>query len=187
MQIELVFNDIIEKLKSEQRPQIKLSSEDHEYLNQALSAILKEANFKDPNLIKILCILDNTISLNTCYKANIIKLLNSCLPYEKEKDCEEVIVLTLGVARKHIIEALHKDAQRIPIDVLDVFKILLSAKSGEIREWTLRNIESLGMQSFYLKEDVINSRPGFLKLFNQHNQACMQIIELLEKRWSVFK
>lgn len=177
--IEEVFQEITKKLIKDIRPQLRLSEDQHIELNQKWN----ELSILDPELFKILCILDNTISLNKIYEANIIKTIKTALKGKLDSAKEEVIVLTLGITLKHITGAYHKDSRRVPIEVLELFKELLLLKSAEIREWTLRNIEALGSQSAYLKKEVLDSRPGLLQLFNEHNKACAQIIELLERRW----
>lgn len=184
MDINTRYLEILDKLKKDERPLLKLTSEELDFLNHSWSELFKAQEISHESLFKILCILDNTISLSTIFSQNILKTL---VLDSKNKDNEQIVVLTLGITRKHIIEAYHKESRRIPIEVLDTFKTLLHAKSGEIREWVLRNIESLGSQSAYLRKEVLESRPGLLQLFNKHNQACVQIIELLEKRWSAFK
>lgn len=184
MDIEKTYLLILDKLKKDQRPLLKLSNAEIDFLNHSWSELHINHKVEYDKLFKILCILDNTISLSTNFSANILKTLALDI---NDKKNEEIIVLTLGIARKHIIEAHHKDSKRIPIDALECYKGLLKAKSAEIREWTLRNIEGLGSQSAYLKKEVLDSRPGLLQLFNNHNQACVQIIELLEKRWGIIK
>ena len=176
MDIDKVFNEIIEKLKQDIRPHLPLTADDHQTLHESWSSINESQDFKQ--LFKILCILDNTNSLSLIHQQNITTtLLNS--------DDDEITVLTLGVARKHIIEAAHKNSNRVTIDFLEVLKQMLSTSSPETLEWTLRLIESLGSQSIILKEDVLKSKPGMLANFNSHKKASKQIIELLEKRWGV--
>lgn len=178
MNIEILFNEIIEKLNRDERPLIKLSEDDHNFLREKWRQIIEAKNYNE--LVKIMCLLDNTFSLSTIHQQNILETLSHC-------DNDEITILCLGVARKHIIEANHKNSNRVDIDTLDIFKKLLTHKNPEVKEWTLRNIESLGAQSLYLKNDVLSAKPSFLKLLNENHRACAQIIELLEKRWSYQK
>ncbi|EQC43767.1 hypothetical protein [Bacteriovorax sp. Seq25_V] len=174
MNIDNVFNEVIEKLKQDIRPHLHLTTEDHVVLKNQWSQINESQNFQE--LFKILCILDNTNSLNLIHQENISHTLKNC-------NDEEISVLTLGVARKHIIEASHKNSNRVSMDFLEVLKHMLKTNSSETLEWTLRLIESLGSQSIILKPDVLKAKPGMLASFNSHKKAAKQIIELLERRW----
>ena len=92
--------------------------------------------------------------------------------------------MALGVARKHIIEARHKDGYRMEMDFLEVLKETLDHEDYEVKEWSLRLIEGLGSQSLFFKEQVLSIKPK-LTLFNEHKKMVKEIIELLEKRWKV--
>lgn len=174
MNIEAVFNDIIADLQANKRPQIKLQQEDLEHLAKSWQEINQSEQWAD--LFKILCILDNTISLSPIFTTSILETLEKC------RD-SEILVLVLGAARKHIIDESHKRGERVQMNFLNGLKNLLQHKDPEVLEWTLRLIESLGGQAIILKSDVLAAKPGFMAVFNEHKKAAKQIIELLERKW----
>ena len=175
MDIDAVFNNIITELKDGKRPLVKLSEADLKHLSEKWSSINNTKNWDE--LFKILCILDNTTSLSSLFTEEINRTLT------ESKDAQ-TLVLVLGVARKHIIDESHKRGERIKMDFINVLKSFLGHDNPEVLEWTLRLIEGLGSQSIILKNDVLNAKPGFMAIFNEHKKAAKQIIELLEKRWT---
>lgn len=175
MNIEEKFNQIISDLQANKRPQIKLSDADLDSLATAWDKILENQEWNA--LFQILCILDNTITLSPKFFTQINKTLTQCPD-------EQTVVLTLGAARKHIIDECHKRGERVNMEFLNTLKSLLAHENAEVLEWTLRLIEALGSQSIILKEDVLASKPGFMAIFNEHKKAAKQIIELLEKKWT---
>jgi hypothetical protein len=175
MNIEEVFSQIITDLQANKRPLIKLTEQDLDTLASAWHDIIESKNWK--GLFKILCILDNTVTLSPKFFDQINTTLREC-------DDEEIMVLTLGAARKHIIDENHKRGERVKMEFIKTLKALLSHGSPEVLEWTLRLIEGLGSQSIILKEDVLAAKPGFMAIFNEHKKATKQIIELLEKKWT---
>ena len=127
-------------------------------------------------LKKILCILDN--SQNTTSELN--ELFFKTL---KEIKDHELIVYALAASQKHVIADGLKTGKMISIEYFEILKNLLLEKNPEVKEWTLRTIESMGPLSLRLKNEVLAAKPGLLKIFNQHQKASGQLIEFLEKEW----
>lgn len=174
LDINKIFNEIIESLKKGERPLLKFEENEIEEINSEFKNIVHQKKWSE--LFPILCILDNCQTLSDAFTEAINGVLANC-------DDQEILVLTLGVSRKHIIEFNHKKGNRVPFDFIKSLKEKLSHQDPEVLEWTLRLIESLGSQSIILKEDVLKNKPGIGAIFNQHKKASKQIIELLEKRW----
>lgn len=170
------YIQIIDKLKKHERPLIKLTQDLVEELKNEWAASLRQGNQERLKLIKILCILDNTQN----YAADFNDLF---LQTFKTITDHELIIYTLAASQKHIINQSFRSGDMIPHFYFEHLKILLKHKNPEVLEWTLRTVESLGPLSMRLKNEVRGIKPSFFKLFNAHQQACVQIIELLEKQW----
>ncbi len=170
------YIQIIEKLKKDQRPLVKLTPELLKELKAEWKDSLCQSIQDRPKLIKILCILDNTQN----YSAEFNDLFMETFQLITD---HELIIYVLAASQKHIINQSFRTGDMVPFFYFDYLKKLLKNKNPEVLEWTLRTIESLGPLSMRLKNEVRGVRPSFLKLFNTHQQACTQIIELLEKQW----
>lgn len=178
--LENLYQDTIEKLKNDIRPRIMLTPEMkaeivriwEESLNRGTDTI--ESNEK---LKQIFCVLDNahasTAEFNELFIRTLKVLKNS-----------DLIIYALGAARKHVIEHALKTGDMISYEFFETMKSLLENKNPEVKEWTLRTIETLGPMSLRLKEEVIKAKPGILSLLNKHQKASAQIIDLLESEWN---
>ena len=174
MNIEKKYQEVIELLKKGKRPLLPLSDKEREHLNNFWTQVNEEKQFT--RLLELLCILDNTKELDLRFKKNIYNSLKNC-------DDPEILVLILGVSRRQIIDATKRRSERLDFEFLEILKTLLSSKSLEVLEWSLRIIESIGTQSIILKDEIIKNKPSFIKSFNSHGKNAKQIIELLENRF----
>lgn len=169
-----LYQDTLLKLKSGQRPQIKLNAEMIEGLKlewqNALNTNASET------ITKILCILDNT--QNTTSELN--ELFFKTLKTMKDSD---LLVYTLSASQKHVIAEALKTGVMIPMEYFEILKNLLLSKNPEVKEWTLRTIETMGPLSLRLKKEVLNAKPGLMKLINSHQKKSAQLIEFLESEW----
>lgn len=174
-----IYLEAIEKLKLGQRPQIKLTPELLSELKTewelALSTSLNQAT-QNEVIKKILCILDN--SQNTTSELNelFIKTL-------KQIKDSELIVYSLAASQKHVIADGLKTGKMISQEYFEILKTLLLENNPEVKEWTLRTIESMGPLGLRLRNEVLNARPGAMKLFNKHQKASAQLIDYLENEW----
>lgn len=175
MDLNTEFEKVIEKLKKHERPLTKFTDEEFQQLNAIWTTLLEERKYEE--LPKLYCLLDNTQNFSNVFTQNIYQTF-------KLVQDSELIIFNLSAASKHIISFHHKKGERVPFELIEVLKGLLSHKDPEVLEWALRTIEQLGSQAIFLKDDIINSKPGILSLFDKHRKASKQIIEMLEKRWS---
>ena len=174
-----IYQETIEKLKNGQRPQIKLTLELIDELKRVWEKTLvkgQEQLKQIETIKKILCILDNTQNTSSEFNELFIKTLN-------EISDHQILIYTLSASQKHVIADGLKNGKMISMDYFLVLKELLLNKNPEIKEWTLRTIETMGPLSLRFKNEVLSVKPGFLKVFNQHQKNCFQLIEYLEKEW----
>lgn len=169
-----LYLDTILKLKQGQRPQIKLTPEMIAGLKEEWQKALN-TNANDV-ITKILCILDNT--QNTTSELN--ELFFKTLKTMKDSD---LLVYTLSASQKHVIADGLKSGVMIPMEYFEILKNLLLDKNPEVKEWTLRTIETMGPLSLRLRKEVLNAKPGFMKLINSHQKKSAQLIEFLENEW----
>ncbi len=169
-----IYLEIIEKLKIDQRPKIVLTTELMKELMTEWEQALASSN--NETIKKILCILDNSQTTTSELNELFFRTL-------KEIKDHEILVYTLSASQKHVIADSFKTGKMISFEYFEILKILLLDKNPEVKEWALRTIENLGPLSLRLKKEVLASKPGIIKLFNQHQKASSQIIEYLEKEW----
>jgi hypothetical protein len=177
-----IYADIIEKLRNEQRPRVMLTpdllAEIKLAWSEALTANLTEKH--NEKLKQIFCVLDNAATSTNEFNDLFIKSLN-------ELQNSELLIYCLAASRKHIIEHSFKSGNMISYEYFEALKKLLESKNPELKEWTLRTIETLGPMSLRLKQEVIKAKPTFLALLNKHQKASAQIIDYLEKEWKRIK
>jgi hypothetical protein len=176
MKVESLYQDVITKLKNNQRPLVVLTPEILEELQKKWQEALDKTNVDEQTITKILCILDNSQTLSSDFNHLFLATL------ERVKN-HQITIYVLGASQKHVIGHALKTGNMIPFEYFEKIKVLLKNEHPEVIEWTLRTIECMGPLSLRLKEEVRASKPHFLKLFNQHQKASRQIIELLEKQW----
>lgn len=169
-----IYQDTIEKLKMGHRPQVKLTPE----LVSGLKVEWEKAlnNGSSEVITKILCILDNTQNTTSELNEQFFKTLKTF------KD-HDLLVYTLSASQKHVVAEALRSGTMISMEFFDILKTLLLDKNPEVKEWTLRTIESMGPLSLRLKKEVLEARPGFMKLFNEHQKKSAQLIEFLENEW----
>ncbi|TDJ04610.1 MAG: hypothetical protein E2O68_07920 [Deltaproteobacteria bacterium] len=170
MDYQAKYQEIIEQLKNDIRPQVQLSGEDIAVLQQ------NWRNLDEEGLKKILCILDHSKSLHGEFAPLIIETLEG--DYSPE-----VLIFALGSSQRHIIAKCGIDGVRVPIEFVEALRKLLNHNDAEVLEWDLRIIEQIGSRGLILKEDVIRAKPSILGALNPHKKAARQIITMLEKRW----
>lgn len=174
-----IYQDTIEKLKNGQRPQIKLTPELLAELKlewEKALAMSTDKVMQNETLKKILCILDNSQTTTSELNELFIKTL-------KEIKDHELIVYALAASQKHVIADGLKTGTMISLEYFEVLKNLLLSKNPEVKEWTLRTIETMGPLSLRLKKEVLNAKPGLLKIFNKHQKASAQLVNYLESEW----
>jgi len=180
LSLENLFQDIIQKLKKDERPRIMLTPEIIQKIKTEWMDILADSKIDKNRLHQLLCILDNTHNLSTEFQELIIKTLT------KVKDSETTIY-TLAAAKKHIIEENLKNGVMIPQDLMNQLKELLKTPNPEVLEWALRTIDSLGPLGLRLQDEIKKSKPGIGAFFNKHKKNSLEIIDHLERQWNEFK
>lgn len=179
-ELEAIFKQVIEDLKTMKRPQLKLEESDAVFLasywEQSLSLIKNGTESAKEQLKMVLCVLDNTQSSFP----NFDKLFQDTF---NQIDDPDFIVFTLSAFQKQVMERMAKASERLNPEQLNTLKKILSHKSPEVLEWGLRTIEQLGSQALFFKQEILAAKPGMKSFFNQHLKASKQIIDMLEKRW----
>jgi hypothetical protein len=164
--IKTLYQNTLLKLKNDQRPQIKLTPE--------LILALKKA--WQESLLEVLCILSHTQNSSDEFNELIFETF-------RQNFDTQVNIFLLGVSEKHIIAHSLKNGNVVPNEFMEILKNLLRTKQPEIKEWTLRIIESMGPLNLRLQKEIRECRPGFFKYFNSHLRASDEIINLLEIQW----
>ncbi|MCO4792308.1 MAG: hypothetical protein KC493_01255 [Bacteriovoracaceae bacterium] len=178
MVIEETYNEILEKLREDKRPLLRLSPEDIQDLHTYWAGILDaEAPSKHQNIMKVLCILDHSQGLSRPLLPLFIETL-------KTVKNTEIQIFTLSASIKHIVETWFRTGDPLPSEyIVMITSLIETTKEPEVLEWLLRVVESCGGQSFKFKDVILKNRPGLLSLLNKHNRNSIEIIDLLVKRW----
>jgi hypothetical protein len=178
MDIEVHYQKIISDLEQGSRALVRFSKEEIEELTQIFEQTLTENNLE--LLEKVLCLVDHNAVDHAPWEAPILKALDKDLP-------PRLMVFALNCARKHIIQARFKRGRRLEFNFLGALKKLLTSRSPEVVEWTLRTIEECGNQGVFFLQDFDKIRPPPWKWFNPHQRSIREIITMLERRWSRFE
>ena len=173
-----LYAETIEKLKNDQRPRLMLTPELREQIKTAWAEALAGKNTE--SFKHIFLLLDHTHQTTSEFNELFFRTL-------KEMKNSELLIYALAASRKHIIEHSFKTGEIISYEYFEALKKLLAEKNPEVKEWTLRTIETLGPMSIRLKQEVMKAKPGLLSLLNKHQKASSQIIDYLENEWKRIK
>jgi hypothetical protein len=179
MDIEAHYQKIIEGLEKGSRALIRFSPQELEELAQLFQQQLSD-QINDVAFEKILCLMDHSAVDSPLFGPSLLEALSRKLSPRQT-------IFALNCARKHIIQAHFKKGQRLEYDFLKILQSLLYSSSPEIVEWTLRTIEECGSQGVYFLPDFAKIKPSPWKWFNAHQRAVIEIITMLERRWSRFE
>jgi hypothetical protein len=171
------YREIMQALERGDRYQKPLLPDECEFIRSKLQEV---KNLSHTELDQILCIATNTAT----FIPNIENALNTIL---REIKNNSSLVYALNCSRRQIIAAQFRQGRRLSADFLDGLMLLLDHKDPEIVEWTLRTIEECGSQAIYFRAKLKTIRPSIFKLFNRHQRAILELIEYLERKWSVYE
>jgi hypothetical protein len=178
MDIDQSYQKIIQGLELGARSLTRFNRDELNELRDRLKVELEKKN--SPELEKLLCLIDHSSVDDPQFEPLIIEALNQDLP-------PRLLVFALNCSRKHVIQARFKKGHRLEFDFLETLKKLLFSPSPEVVEWTLRTIEECGNQGIYFLKEFDKIKPPFWKWFNAHQRAVLEIITMLERRWSRFE
>lgn len=173
-----LYKECIQKLKEGRRPQIKLDDETITHLKNSWPSLelLNTNQAAREDLKEILCLLDNSQTTTDAFDPELLLLLEN-IKNEKE------LIFGLSVIQKQTIAHSLKTGKILDYRFFTQFKELLKSTSPELKEWTLRTVESLGPMSLRLKADILAAKPSFFKRLNSHQKNCADIIDYLEAEW----
>jgi hypothetical protein len=178
-----VYQETIEKLKNDRRPQVILTPELLAELRAEWEKALATGSDKvsqNETIKRILCILDNSQTTTSEFNELFFRTL-------KEIKDHELVVYALSASQKHVIANSFKTGTMISFEYFEILKNLIHDKNPEVKEWALRTVEGLGPMGLRLQKEVLAAKPGLMKIFNKHQKASSQIIEYLEKEWKRMK
>lgn len=176
MNYEEIYCQVIEKLKCNERPKIRLTDDLLANLKTEWQNAISKDQVDESKLKKIFCILDNTHNLTPEFNELFIA------SFEKIRD-HQLLIYALAASQKHVIEESLRSGNMISSDYFLKIKGLLKSKNPEVVEWTLRTIDSMGPFSLRFASDVRAIKPGFFKFLNKHQKSSSQLIALMEKQW----
>ncbi len=178
MDIDQVYQSILNKLSGDSRSLIRYSPSELEFLSTTFASALTSGDLEA--IEKVLCLMDHSAADHSPWEDLLIQGLKQDLP-------PRLIVFHLNCSRKHVIQARFKKGHRLHFDYLQVLQKLLLSPSPEVVEWTLRTIEECGNQGVFFLKDFDRIKPPPWKWFNAHHRAVRELITMLERRWSRFE
>lgn len=188
MNIEEIYQQVLNKMKSGLRPQLKLGAEEFKQLLESLTVHLEELSSSSHRSIgeikKILCILSSTQNLSPLFDDSLVKLLNF-FRLTGQQEHKEMIIFTFACVHQHTIARRQRNGEKIPFPLIQEIRNYLndSKLEAEVLEWTMRTIHEIGGQAIILKADMIKAKPSLLSSLNPHKKRVRDLIEQLEKRW----
>jgi hypothetical protein len=174
MDIDKYYAPLISDLKQGKRVFFKASKPVLRELAEYFSHLLENPNQQE--LRKVLCLLDHCQFPCPYFVSPLYQAL------EQETDPDNLIFL-LSCFSNHVVKLAIDGQHRIEKGYYKFLQALLSHKSPEVLEWTLRIIDQLPKVPAELKAAVLQKKPSILKIGNKHYKAARQIVGMLEKRW----
>lgn len=175
-----LYEQVMLKLKNNERPLIKLTPELILELKTKWQKAIEQTKIDDTAIRKIICILDNTQNMTSEFNDLFIITL------DKVRD-QNLLIFILGASQKHVIGESLRTGNMISQQYFEKLKELLKNKNPEVVEWTLRTIESMGPLSLRFAKEVRNVNLGLFSFLNKHHKSSSQIISLLEEQWGKMK
>jgi len=178
MDIDLAYQDVLEKLKNNQRPLLKFTPSEYQYFISELTDSINSEKLNDHKVEKILCLLGHTRGGDLNLEGSLTSILSS--PKMNPRN----LIFALAAAEIHLIKQSKLEGRRVGHEFIEVLRNLLFHPHIEVVEWCLRTVDLLGGQAIILKKDLIKIRPGFFAIFNKHKRNIRSIIDMLLKRFS---
>lgn len=178
MDIESVYQEVMGKLKNNQRPLLKLTPDNFAFYLETLQAYLKSTPLDLSNAHKVLLILGHGQSGDLRFEGPLLGLMSH------PEATSSLIISALSASQIHLIKQAKLEGRRASFAYLEALKKLLYHADPEVVEWSLRTLDQLGGQGILLKEDLRKIRPGISAVFNQHKKNIQQIVDMLLKRFS---
>lgn len=185
MDIQNTYDKILQDLKNETRPLLKLKEEDFKEcflaLGNSFENLKNSYNDKksEEEIKQTLCILDHTTNHSPIFEGILCRILKA------DFITTEIKIYCLSATQGMIIQRRNFLGEKLPDFYLDTLELLLKSKDPELYEWTLRTIDETGSQGKSLAKTILSSRPRFLKMLNSHYRNSHDLIEMLTNKWGL--
>ena len=169
MNVAYLHQEILKKLRANQRPQLRLSKSEVEEIIREWKKCQFTSSKEARPLLSI---------LNHCRGEfhEFIPLITEVL---RTIENPEILIFTLSAFRKHVIEFYQKRGERIPQEILENLGPPLKHPNLEVLEWTLRTLELLGGQGLRFKESLLQRRPTLFQSFCPKYRVIKKLIETI--------
>ena len=169
--IDSVYQEIMNQLRAGKRPAIELSKDEVEFLCRYPENGSRSLNDWRPWL----AIVTHSRKGHFEFQSILVDLLHTAID-------PELLVFTLAAFQKHIIEFYQRKGERFPVQTIEALKAPLQNSHLEVVEWALKIIEQLGPQNRLLANALRKLRPGFWKCFFPRQLALRRKINALLPR-----
>ncbi len=169
--VESIYQNILFKLKADQRPYIVLNSSQ---INEFLTTLEQSHDIDDQK--KILCIFQYCLS----HSATLSDFMVSFLQTQINQKNEELLIDCLIGTQNHVIEYSQKRGESPPERYLELLKQCLDSPNATVVHWTLRLIASLGREKKYFEKHIQAIYPSFwAMIFSSQKRENAKLIHYI--------
>ena len=161
--MQQIYQEILANLQKGGRPSVSLRPEN---LSEIKASWEKSLNPLDiEQLSRLLCILRHSKTLSPNFDTLFWRTLS-------HPDCpSQILILTLGTLSRQIIDRCEQRGERLPSQLAERLRPLLSHPDAEVFEWSLRTVELMGPQGVLLKKEILQRRWGLWRLVQSPPQS----------------
>ena len=171
--IQEVYVSILDSLKKGHRPRINLNEEE----SKLLKAWLK----RPKNWHSGVCILCHLRTPTEEFHQEIEEILIS-----ESRQSYELAPFLMEALERHMIDLKTQTGNPPAPKMLKALASYIKKCPKKALKHPLLLIESLGGQNIYFKKVVQDLQWGLLSIFSKDQRMAVEIIQRLEKKWSLF-
>lgn len=173
MNIELLYQETIQKLRDNRRPLHKILPEQFDFFIQKIN---QNPPLETNELKKILCILAHSYSLYP----PLVELIERELNKEHAND---IYIALLHVSLAQIVPLKEREGITPSPLFFNALKNLLQKNDDEIVYWCLNIIEAMGPEAKKLVKTLNQIRPKSLFTYGKMKQENKKLIQIILKKW----
>ena len=172
-EIQQLYESILEKLKMGHRPRVSLT--------QTQNISLHEWFNSPDNWNSGLCILCHLKSPTDSFNREIEQILVSDHPFSYD-----LAPFLMGSLERHLIDLKTQTGNPPEPKLLKALSVYIKACPRRTLKYPLSLVESIGSANFYFKKVVLDLKWNTFSIFSKDQRLAIEIINRLEKKWSIF-
>ena len=169
--VESIYQNILLKLKNDQRPYLVLTSEE---VSSLLTLLECSSDISEQK--KILCIFQYAKPQSCVTSEFFLQFLEKNIQRAKE----EILVDSLIVTQNNIIDYFQNRGEGVPPKYLELLNACLHFSNSQIVHWALRLIAHLGREKKYFEQQIKDIYPSFwAMIFSSQKRENAKLIHYI--------